>query len=92
MRIKIKIGKLTLTRRSYNDHPPYIWEFLDVDGCRRQIVDEDRNVQRLVEAAKEGSGKEPQANARKDFGVDEGLPPDNLVVRGGGMGQPQRPE
>ena len=53
MKTEIKVGKLILTRRSHNDHPPYIFEFIDADGNKRTIVDEDRNVQRLVEAAEE---------------------------------------
>ena len=64
---------------------------MDIEGNERQIDDEVGHVMRLVEAIKKGSGKTPQANQRHDF-TSDGLPPDNLVVRGGGMGQPQRPE
>ena len=89
MRTKIKIGKLTLTRRSYNDHPPYIWEFLDVDGNKREIVDDDKNVMRLIEATKKGSGKQAQANQRHDYDTD-GLPAENLQPVMGGEGRPQQ--
>ena len=45
---------------------------------------------RLVEAAKMGSGEVPQGNQRHDYGTD-GLPAENLQVRGGGEGRPQWP-
>ncbi len=51
------------------------------EGVERRIEDATGHVMELVEAIKKGSGKKPQANQRKDFGVGEGLPPDNLVTR-----------
>ena len=88
MRTKIRLGKVTLVRRSYNGHPPFIWEFTDADGAKRRIVDEDRNVQRIVEAAKSGSGKEPQSNVTID-NTHTGLPPTNLQPVMGGEGRAQ---
>ena len=65
---------------------------MDTEGNERQIDDEVGHVIKLVEAIKDGSGKKPQANQRIDCGIDaKGLPPDNLFVGGGGMGQPQYP-
>ena len=64
--------------------------FVNREGVERRIDDATGHVMELVEAIKEGSGKQPQANQRHDFDTD-GLPATNLQVRGAGQGRPQHP-
>ena len=60
------------------------------EGVECWLDDAISHAMELVEAIKEGSGKKPQANQRHDYDTD-GLPAENLQVRGGGEGRPQHP-
>ncbi len=83
----IKVGKAEIVHSTWSKQIT----FVDIEGNERQIDDEVGHVMRLVEVIQKGSGKKIQPNVTHDH-THDGLPPDNLVVRGGGMGQPQRPQ
>ncbi len=82
----IRVGKTSLVHSSWSQ----TITFVNHEGVERRIEDATGHVMELVEAIKKGSGKLPQANQRHDYDTD-GIPPENLQVRGGGEGRPQWP-
>ncbi len=82
----IEVGKAEITHSSWSN----TITFRDVEGNERVIDDPVGHVMRLIEAILNGPGKVPQGNQRHDWDTD-GLPAENLQVRGDGQGQPQWP-
>ena len=82
----INVGKTEIVHSSWSN----TITFVNHEGVERRIDDATGHVMELVEAIIRGSGKTPQANQRHDYDTD-GLPAENLQVRGGGQGRPQHP-
>lgn len=88
-RQEFKLGKATVTRRGMTDHAPFVWEFIDTEGNKRVVEDDDGNVQRMIEAVQNGSGTAPLENQRHNYTADDGLAQTNLRRVMAGEGQPQ---
>ncbi len=82
----VKVDKTTIVHSSWSETVT----FVDTEGNERRIDNTIGHVMELVEAIKNGSGEVPQGNQRHDYDTD-GLPAENLQVRGGGEGRPQWP-
>ncbi len=82
----IRVGKTSITHSTWSN----VITFVNHEGVERRIEDATSHVMELVEAIKKGSGKTVQANQRHDYDTD-GLPAENLQVRGGGQDRPQHP-